>query len=324
VTLQAGALHINSVGVAGVSGPLGNGGTFTINGGIIDNTSGAAKVVANVNPVVVGGDFSFSTPSGTSANNLTLPGTINLGGGERTITTQGAGVLTLPGIISDGALVKTGTGQLVLQGNNTYAGNLTVNTGTLRITKAPNPGNDASTVTIAATGATLDLTYTGTDKVGRLFIGDTQMAAGVYGTSATAIPQITGSGTLTVTTGPPFDVWITGTFANGQVPLGKQGPNDDSDNDGIPNLVEYAIAGQDPTVSNASIGSFTGGTLSFTKRAGTNGLSYAIQESTDLGGIDDWDEVSGASYVNNTGTISYTLTPGTPPKKFLRLQVLSD
>ena len=81
---------------------------------------------------------------------------------------------------------------------------------------------------------------------------------------------------------------------------------------------------KDPTVSNASSGSFTGGTLSFTKRAGTSGLTYAIQESTDLGGIDDWDEVSGASYVNHTGTISYTLTPGTPPKNFLRLQVLSD
>lgn len=327
VILEAGALHINSTGVAGVSGPLGNGGNFTINGGIIDNTSGSAKVVANVNPVVVGGDFSFSTPSGTSANNLTLPGPINLGGVARTIHTQGAAVLTLPGMISDGAMVKTGSGQLVLHGNNTYAGNLTVNAGTLRITQATspanaNPGNDASTVTLAATGATLDLTYTGTDIVGRLIIGDTQMAAGVYGT--TAIPQITGSGTLTVTTGPPFDVWIAGTFANGRVPADLRRPSDDFDNDGIRNLIEYAIAGQDPTVANASIGSFTGGTLSFTKRAGTIGLTYAIQESTDLGGIDDWDEVSGASYVNDSGTISYTLIPGTPPKNFLRLQVLSD
>jgi autotransporter-associated beta strand protein len=324
VTLQAGALHINSVGVMGVSGPLGNGGTFTIHGGIIDNTSGAAKVVANVNPIVVGGNFSFSTPSGTSANNLTLPGTINLGGVERTITTHGAGALTLPGIISGGALVKTGTGLLVLQGNNTYAGNLTVNAGMLRITQAQNPGNDASTVTIANTGATLNLTYSGTDIVSRLIIGDTQMAAGIYGTSATATPQITGSGTLTVTTGPPFHVWITGTFANGGVAIDQRGTNDDPDNDGIPNLVEYAIAGHDPTVSNASIGSFAGGTLSFTKRAGTNGLSYAIQKSTDLGIEDDWVEVSGVNYSNDPNAISYTLTPGAPPEKFLRLQVLSD
>ena len=52
--------------------------------------------------------------------------------------------------------------------------------------------------------------------------------------------------------------WITGspgllfmdhrTFANG--PVTNQGPDDDDDNDGISNLVEYAIDGQDPTVPN--------------------------------------------------------------------------
>jgi hypothetical protein len=118
-----------------------------------------------------------------------------------------------------------------------------------------------------------------------------------------------------------FSSWITGTFTNGTVPGGQQGPNDDSDKDGISNLVEYAIAGQDPTVGKPGISTFSGGTLSFTKAAGTNGLTYAIQESTDL---TTWTEVTGASYVNNASTISFTLTPGTPTKKFLRLQVLSN
>jgi fibronectin type 3 domain-containing protein len=118
-----------------------------------------------------------------------------------------------------------------------------------------------------------------------------------------------------------FSSWITGTFTNGTVPGGQQGPNNDSDKDGISNLVEYAIAGQDPTVGNPGISTFSGGTLSFTKAAGTNGLTYAIQESTDL---TTWTEVTGASYVNNASTISFTLTPGTPTKKFLRLQVLSN
>ena len=74
-------------------------------------------------------------------------------------------------------------------------------------------------------------------------------------------------------------------------------------------------------MSNPGISTFSGGTLSFTKAAGTNGLTYAIQESTDL---TTWTEVTGASYVNNASTISFTLTPGTPTKKFLRLQVLSN
>jgi hypothetical protein len=120
-----------------------------------------------------------------------------------------------------------------------------------------------------------------------------------------------------------FSSWITGTFANGTVT--NQGPTADPDNDGISNLVEYAIAGQDPTVSNSTIGSFNGTILSFTKRADAIGLTYAIQDSTDLGITDVWAQVpAGPSYINSATTISYTLTPGSQAKNFLRLQVLSD
>lgn len=121
-----------------------------------------------------------------------------------------------------------------------------------------------------------------------------------------------------------FSSWITGAFANGTVPAGKRGPNDDADNDGISNLVEYAIAGQDPTVANASIGAFTGGKLAYAKRSGASGLAFAIEESIDLGMSDAWKEVPpGPSYTNDAATISYEL-PGGPAKDFLRLQVLSN
>jgi hypothetical protein len=130
-------------------------------------------------------------------------------------------------------------------------------------------------------------------------------------------------GTLTVGD-PDFTSWITDNFANGQVPVDKRGPNDDPDSDGIPNLVEYAIAYQDPTVPNPTIGSFTTTSLSFSKRSGTSGLTYAIQESTDLGIADDWDEVTGINYTNHSSSISYSFNAGTPAKNFLRLQVLSN
>ncbi|MEY3894802.1 MAG: hypothetical protein RLZZ214_321, partial [Verrucomicrobiota bacterium] len=185
-----------------------------------------------------------------------------------------------------------------------------------------NPGNDASTVTIASSGATLNLTYTGTDKVDKLFIGATQLAAGVYGPSATSIPQITGTGTITVASGPAggFSSWITGTFANGSVAINKRAANDDPDNDGVSNLVEYAILGQDPTVSNTAIGTFSGSTktLSFSKRLDASGITYAIEESTDLGIADAWASVTPT--VNTASTISYTL-PGGPAKDFQRLKV---
>ncbi len=102
VTLNAGTLNINKAGVAGTSGPLGNGGPFTINGGTIDNTSGAAISTLNVNPITIGSNLAFSTSAGTSLNNLTLPGPVSLGA-DRTITLNGAGALTL-----SGALTNTG------------------------------------------------------------------------------------------------------------------------------------------------------------------------------------------------------------------------
>ena len=77
-------------------------------------------------------------------------------------------------------------------------------------------------------------------------------------------------------------------------------------------------------MGNATVGTFNGTTLSFTKRADTTGLSYAIVESTDVGVTVPWTEVpAGPSYTNNATAISYTLTPGTPVKNFIRLRVIA-
>ncbi|WP_424317047.1 autotransporter-associated beta strand repeat-containing protein [Haloferula sp.] len=274
----------------------------------------------------------LSTTTGKVALNTA---TVNHAG---TITNQGVGT-TANQINADiganvtGITQNSSTCPLILNGANTYQGDLTINAGLVRISSAPNPananpGNDASTVTIVP-AATLELTYSGTDKVGQLVIGSTTKAPGVYGKSGSAspiigIPQITGNGTLTVASGPPFSSWIASTFANGQIPEGQRGSGDDFDNDGILNLMEYALAGEDPTVSNATVGSLTGATLSFTKRPGTIGLDYAIEESGDLGVSDDWTEVTGGSYVNTPSTISYTLAEGSLARNFLRLRILSD
>ena len=123
-----------------------------------------------------------------------------------------------------------------------------------------------------------------------------------------------------------FPLWITSLFTGGaSVPADKQGPNDDPDNDGIRNLIEYAVAGHDPTSPNPSVGTFSSNLISFTKRPGTIGLTYAIQDSTDLGATDLWAEVPPSpSYINNATTIAHTLVPDTSPKIFLRLKVTAD
>jgi fibronectin-binding autotransporter adhesin len=331
------------------------GGTFTVNTAFtMGSQSGSGASAATVN--LTGGTLSSSAPilkgAGTTTSTINLSGgtldlngnTIGSGGAAITLKAESGTLSNIASINGTGGLTKTTAGTLLLSGTISYAGDTTVSEGTLTLSSAPDPlnantANDASTVTIAATGATLDLTYTGTDLVDKLFIGPGQMSAGIYGHSTSGATNGglgvgamdayfgPGAGTLTVASGSNFASWITGTFANGSVPGGQQGPNDDPDNDGIPNLVEYAIAGQDPTVPNATIGTFINNTLSFNKRQPlASDITYAIQDSTDLGLTDAWAEVTGVppAYVNDGTTISYTLTPGSPPTNFIRLQVATQ
>jgi autotransporter-associated beta strand protein len=210
---------------------------------------------------------------------------------------------------------------MILGGANTYACNLTINAGTVRISNKSNTANDTSTVTIAASGATLDLTYIGTDAVDKLVIDTTEQPAGIYGKLGSVSPiigisQITGDGTLTVGAGSSnFASWANDPL-KGNIP--GEPANGDFDNDGIPNIIEYAL-GLDPRVSSQPAGTFSGNTITYTKGADAiaNGdVSWVIETSETL--------VSGswiAEPVVPGDTISYTFTPGNPAKKFARLKV---
>jgi hypothetical protein len=97
------------------------------------------------------------------------------------------------------------------------------------------------------------------------------------------------------------------------------GPNGDSDNDGVSNLVEYALnlnlTGSDG--ANAT-GNLNGGLITFNKRAEavTNGdVLYGIETSENLA---IW---TPATATSNTATlINYTIPAGSP-KKFARLKL---
>lgn len=212
-----------------------------------------------------------------------------------------------------------------------YAGDTTVLGGTLKL-DAANTANDASTVTIAASGAKLELNFAGTDTVNRLFVGTTQLAAGVYkavgntGATGTEIEQLTGSGTLTVTSSPApvslFASWAAGFGLTGDAALAASDP----DGDGLSNILEYAT-GTSPIVSgpaNITLGQ-SSGVLSLTyTRVADPALTYTVEGTGDLTGT--WSTIlttgnPSTGSANVAGPVTILDTVPSAPKRFLRLRV---
>jgi fibronectin-binding autotransporter adhesin len=125
-TLSAGTLNVKKASALGAAS-----GTFTINGGTLDNTSGSALTTPDY-PQAWNGNFTFT---GSSDLNLGA-GAVTLGA-SRTVTVT-ANTLTVGGDVSGTGfgLTKAGTGTLALGGNNTFTGGVTINEGELIVNKA--------------------------------------------------------------------------------------------------------------------------------------------------------------------------------------------
>ncbi len=189
--------------------------------------------------------YALINPSGSVTRVVvTQPGkdftsapTIAFGSGTATATATAALVN------ANGSLTKKGLGTLTLTGANTYTGATTVTAGTLMLTHAGLA--DTSTVNLSAT-ATLNLNFSGNDVVAALFIDGVKMPNGLYG-SAHASGRFAGSGVLEVYTLPQLDAYGSWESDNG---IAGAGAAVDSNNDGIPNGIEFVIGGN-PSAPNS-------------------------------------------------------------------------
>jgi autotransporter-associated beta strand protein len=223
--------------------------------------------------------------AGVPASSIAVPVIL---GGNQTWTNSSANALTIDGPVQgSGHLTKTGGGTINLTGFNSFTGNITVNSGMLSFGKPTLPSNAIVTI---ASGATLQLDYTGTTPVAYLIVNGVSLPAGTYNSSNQA-PYLSGTGSLTVTItdtdvdGIP-DWWMTQNFGH---PTGQSGDmsraQDDADNDGLDNLGEYQN-GTNPKLADTDTDGLNDGPEIATH------LTNPLLPDTDGDGLSDGAEVN--------------------------------
>lgn len=256
---------------------------------------------------------------------------VTVSAGGATIDSNDNGVTIVPPLVGPGGLTKTGENQLTLTAINNYDGNTAVNNGRLILTH-PGGLNPASTVSILnvqdGADAKLVLQNAGTDTVSKLIVDGVEQAPGLYGAldnPTEGILQrgfIQGAGLLLVEPAVGYDNWASNPdFALYE---DQKGPDQDPDNDGLANLLEYSLGGN-PSISDPGIApelTLAGADMEISFERSVDSASdttAVIQWSTDLQSWPAENEIE----VSGTGTITKTI-PGSNAqngKIFARLKV---
>lgn len=318
VLAKASALSVHAVGTNSVVGLTIAGGTARLGGTGDDQIYSYTLVDQSAGVFDFNGtneSFRALAGSGGTVRNDAASTTRTITLGETAI---GTNTFSYSGNLEDGAgtlaLTKVGLGVQILNGTNTYTGATKVLDGTLAVASAYL--SDSATVSISATGV-LQLDHSDTDVVGGLVFGGVAQPNGIY-SSANSGGRISGTGKLKFNNPAySYSAWADNNGISGEPATG------DFDNDGLSNIVEYAL-GLDPKVSSVPAGTFDGTTLSFNK--GTDAIAggdvdYIIETSSDLGVSDPWAAVVTQAAPNAETSISYNL-PQAGPKLFARLKIV--
>jgi autotransporter-associated beta strand protein len=346
-TLTMGTKSGNSTGNALGTVNVG-GGTFTVNTAFtLGSQTGNGGSVATVN--LTGGTFTSNTDIVDGGGNTTS--TINLSGGTLDLVGNDIGTLADPidltfesgtlqnvgSINGTGGFTKTTSGTLTLAGTNTYTGDTLVTEGTVAL--------DATTLTSAITMSDLASLEFG--------LAATSTTTGIVTFDAGSTVKITGTPTLASYTlmtassfagiAPVLDAPIAGyalsidggtelklvQSAGGYAAwaatnVGGDGPEVDTDKDGVQNGIEYFMNAATGFTANPTIdgsGTITwpnGGNIPASEYGPTG--QFVIQTSGDLS---IWTDVLIGELTTNTegpgGELTYTLTGGSP--RFVRLKV---
>jgi fructan beta-fructosidase len=172
-------------------------GALTASGYGVYNLSGGSIYIGSGGITTVSGNYAINLGRGTVGATASWASSLNMNftGADGSVTFDTAAkTITLSGVLSgNGGLTKVGSGTLELSGATLFTGFTTVNAGTLQLDANSNrPG-----AIRLASGAMLNLNYTGEYVVARLFTNGVALPSGKY--NAGNLPGfITGSGALQV------------------------------------------------------------------------------------------------------------------------------
>ncbi len=130
-------------------------GDFILNALTFDNNAGAFVLSGNALDFRANASSVAPAITQSSANNIKINNNLLLNNGDLALGGNGAGTLTLGGMLSGSAgLNKTGSGLAILTGSNTYSGTTSITAGTLQL----NPGGSLSSdLVLVSRGSILNI-----------------------------------------------------------------------------------------------------------------------------------------------------------------------